>query len=276
MNAMQRFKELSGKTFPSYGDVLKVAIMLGYRRAVFDLDVPGEGTRSSIPRSSWRPSSTIEARIHRRWPRPGSVLTPGAIPRSAGADLDRCRSGHHLHPGVDRRRESAAWPARPRARGRRTTAACPRPRSIVPMTSRIPTPAIGNPRRRAAAMAMPSEVRLSSSARLVETARRRVDRLESPDFAADSPWPDRGSNSIRPANRFQPRAISDPRPARASTGVDPGPAPARTRACLDGRRGHRTDRRRDRLEEAVKTQARGGSSRILERRGAAGTSSAPT
>ena len=43
MNAMQRFKELSGTTFPSYGDVLKVAIMLGYRRAVFDLDLPGEG-----------------------------------------------------------------------------------------------------------------------------------------------------------------------------------------------------------------------------------------
>jgi hypothetical protein len=38
MNAMQRFKELSGKAFPSYGDVLKVAISLGYRRAVVDLD----------------------------------------------------------------------------------------------------------------------------------------------------------------------------------------------------------------------------------------------
>ncbi len=38
MNAMQRFKELSGKTFPSYGDVLKVAIMLGYRRAIFEFD----------------------------------------------------------------------------------------------------------------------------------------------------------------------------------------------------------------------------------------------
>ena len=44
MNAMQRFKELSGKAFPSHGDVLKVAIMLGYRRAVFELDLPdGEG-----------------------------------------------------------------------------------------------------------------------------------------------------------------------------------------------------------------------------------------
>ena len=40
MNAMQRFKELSGKTFPSYGDVIKVAVLLGYRRAVFDLDTP--------------------------------------------------------------------------------------------------------------------------------------------------------------------------------------------------------------------------------------------
>ena len=38
MNAMQRFKELSGKTFPTHGDVLKVAVALGYRRAVIDLD----------------------------------------------------------------------------------------------------------------------------------------------------------------------------------------------------------------------------------------------
>ena len=38
MNAMQRFKELSGKAFPTHGDVLKVAVALGYRRAVIDLD----------------------------------------------------------------------------------------------------------------------------------------------------------------------------------------------------------------------------------------------
>ncbi|HZW33698.1 MAG TPA: hypothetical protein VFF52_23455 [Isosphaeraceae bacterium] len=42
MNAMQRFKELSGKAFPTHGDVLKVAIALGYRRAVIELD-PGAG-----------------------------------------------------------------------------------------------------------------------------------------------------------------------------------------------------------------------------------------
>jgi hypothetical protein len=38
MNAMQRFKELSGKTFPTFRDVLKVAVALGYRRAVLDIE----------------------------------------------------------------------------------------------------------------------------------------------------------------------------------------------------------------------------------------------
>jgi hypothetical protein len=38
MNAMQRFKELSGKSFPSHGEVLKVAIELGYRRVVVEPD----------------------------------------------------------------------------------------------------------------------------------------------------------------------------------------------------------------------------------------------
>jgi hypothetical protein len=36
MNAMQRFKELSGKAFPTYGEVLRVAVGLGYRREVAD------------------------------------------------------------------------------------------------------------------------------------------------------------------------------------------------------------------------------------------------
>jgi hypothetical protein len=42
MNAIQRYKELSGKAFPSYGDVLKVAIALGYRKAVDDTTPPGD------------------------------------------------------------------------------------------------------------------------------------------------------------------------------------------------------------------------------------------
>jgi hypothetical protein len=33
MNAMQRFKVQSGKSFPTHGDVLKVARELGYRKA---------------------------------------------------------------------------------------------------------------------------------------------------------------------------------------------------------------------------------------------------
>ena len=40
MNAMQRFKELSGKSFPSYAEVIKVAVGLGYRKAVDDSPPP--------------------------------------------------------------------------------------------------------------------------------------------------------------------------------------------------------------------------------------------
>ena len=43
MNAMQRFKELSGKSFPSFGDVLKVAVGLGYRKVVEELEPKSDG-----------------------------------------------------------------------------------------------------------------------------------------------------------------------------------------------------------------------------------------
>jgi hypothetical protein len=36
MNAMQRFKESTGKNFPTYGEVLKVAAAIGYRRLIVD------------------------------------------------------------------------------------------------------------------------------------------------------------------------------------------------------------------------------------------------
>jgi hypothetical protein len=36
MNAMQRFKERTGKSFPTHGEVLKVAVGLGYRRIVIE------------------------------------------------------------------------------------------------------------------------------------------------------------------------------------------------------------------------------------------------
>jgi hypothetical protein len=41
MGAMQRFKVLSGKTFPSYSDVLDIAYSLGYRRPDPVLPRPG-------------------------------------------------------------------------------------------------------------------------------------------------------------------------------------------------------------------------------------------
>jgi hypothetical protein len=34
MNAVQRFKEQSGKAFPSHGEVLKIAVRLGYRQFI--------------------------------------------------------------------------------------------------------------------------------------------------------------------------------------------------------------------------------------------------
>jgi hypothetical protein len=41
MNAMQRFKVQTGKSFPSHGDVLKIAFELGYRKAdSSDSDTP--------------------------------------------------------------------------------------------------------------------------------------------------------------------------------------------------------------------------------------------
>jgi hypothetical protein len=36
MNAMQRFKEQTGRAFPSHGEVLQVAARLGYRREVIE------------------------------------------------------------------------------------------------------------------------------------------------------------------------------------------------------------------------------------------------
>jgi hypothetical protein len=38
MNAMQRFKESSGKNFPTYREVIRVVVGLGYRRAVVEPD----------------------------------------------------------------------------------------------------------------------------------------------------------------------------------------------------------------------------------------------
>lgn len=41
MNAIQRFKDRTGKAFPSYGEVLAVAEALGYRKSKPPQDLPG-------------------------------------------------------------------------------------------------------------------------------------------------------------------------------------------------------------------------------------------
>jgi hypothetical protein len=40
MNAMQRFKERTGKAFPTHAEVIKVAVSLGYRKLVEDVGPP--------------------------------------------------------------------------------------------------------------------------------------------------------------------------------------------------------------------------------------------
>ncbi len=58
MNAVQRFKEQSGKGFPTYGEVLKVAVGLGYRKRT---DLSGSPFSDSDDREPMPdPSSLIE------------------------------------------------------------------------------------------------------------------------------------------------------------------------------------------------------------------------
>jgi hypothetical protein len=45
MNAMQRFKDQAGKSFPTYGEVLQVAYSLGYRKVVPNLALTGGDSR---------------------------------------------------------------------------------------------------------------------------------------------------------------------------------------------------------------------------------------
>jgi hypothetical protein len=59
MNAMQRFKESSGKSFPSHGEVIKVAVALGYRRVIDELDPSLDESFDDDP--CLAESSTIDA-----------------------------------------------------------------------------------------------------------------------------------------------------------------------------------------------------------------------
>jgi hypothetical protein len=48
MNAMQQFKMRSGKSFPSHGEVLRVALTLGYRKLVMDEEEAAESAEESV------------------------------------------------------------------------------------------------------------------------------------------------------------------------------------------------------------------------------------
>jgi hypothetical protein len=49
MGAMQRFKERTGKAFPTYGEVIRVAVSLGYRRLVEDPSDADLSSDSTVP-----------------------------------------------------------------------------------------------------------------------------------------------------------------------------------------------------------------------------------
>jgi hypothetical protein len=56
MNAMQRFKEKTGASFPTHGEVLRVAASLGYRRMVADSDCSSEVALDNESSSACTPS----------------------------------------------------------------------------------------------------------------------------------------------------------------------------------------------------------------------------
>jgi hypothetical protein len=73
MNAVQRFKEQSGKGFPTYAEVLKVAIGLGYRKRTDGSGSPLLDSEDSEPVPD--PSSSIEISVHE-----GSPTNPPLSP----------------------------------------------------------------------------------------------------------------------------------------------------------------------------------------------------
>ena len=50
MNAMQRFKERTGRAFPTHGEVIEVAVALGYRKRLDEEVPPNSGPEPGSPR----------------------------------------------------------------------------------------------------------------------------------------------------------------------------------------------------------------------------------
>ncbi len=62
MNAVQHFKTQSGKSFPSHGDILRIAARLGYRKS-YDLDDTQEPTALETTVGSMETSSATREAI---------------------------------------------------------------------------------------------------------------------------------------------------------------------------------------------------------------------
>jgi hypothetical protein len=73
MNAVQRFKEQSGKGFPTYAEVLKVAVGLGYRKRIDGSGSPLSDSEERQPMPD--PSSSIENSVQE-----GSPTNPPLSP----------------------------------------------------------------------------------------------------------------------------------------------------------------------------------------------------
>ena len=55
MNAMQKFKERTGKSFPTHGEVIKVAVSLGYRKPLADDSSSSHDSGMIVPWPFCRP-----------------------------------------------------------------------------------------------------------------------------------------------------------------------------------------------------------------------------
>jgi hypothetical protein len=66
MNAMQRFKEQTGKAFPTHGDVIRVAVSLGYRRPIAEKpfssrDASRAASKSTSRSAEMNPDQTADS-----------------------------------------------------------------------------------------------------------------------------------------------------------------------------------------------------------------------
>ena len=100
MNAMQRYKEISGKSFPTYREVIRVVVGLGYRREVVEPDPDlmrrlrrRTGADRRIDRRCLRRNEAM-AKRPLPWPRPKEPPAPLAVGQRRETSPGQGRSTH--------------------------------------------------------------------------------------------------------------------------------------------------------------------------------------